>query len=285
MNELDFRLILERFNLSPEGYRKVRKGVQKRIIRHMAALRCPTTAAYLERLDADPVAQNEARRLMDVSISRFFRDGPVWKILEEEHLPLLIREHPGGLRVWSAGCALGQEVFSFEILWAILAGKTAAMPPLELWATDVNPDYLERAIEGIYPAGALARVPAEARARFFHPVGNARFRAIDSLREGIRWRVHDLSVDAPPARDFQVIFFRNNLLTYYRDEIVEAALPAIADSLVPGGVLVIGRKERLPDFLKGFTPHAAAASLYKKQGSGIFFESVEMRALLEIKDC
>jgi chemotaxis methyl-accepting protein methylase len=47
-------------------------------------------------------------------------------------------------------------------------------------------------------------------------------------------------------------------------------LPAIVDGLVPGGYLVIGRKERLPGFLKGFTPHAAAACLYQKQGSGIF---------------
>jgi chemotaxis methyl-accepting protein methylase len=207
---------------------------------------------------------------MDVSISRFFRDGPLWQILEKEIFPSLIAEHPGGLRVWSAGCALGQEVFSFMILWAMLSGKTAAMSPLELWAADVNPDCLERAIEGIYPAGALARIPAEARARFFQPVGKASFRVVDRLREDIRWRIHDLTADAPPVRDFQVIFLRNNLLTYYRDEIVEAALPAIVDGLVPGGYLVIGRKERLPGFLKGFTPHAAAACLYQKQGSGIF---------------
>ena len=268
MDSRDFSRLIERFALSAEGYRKVRKGVQKRIVRHMHELHCPTIKAYMDRLDSDRDAEREARRLMDVSISHFFRDGPVWRGLEEEILPSLIGEYPRGLRVWSAGCALGQEVYSFMILWALLSGKTAGMPPLELWATDVNPDYLERAIEGIYPAGALSRVPAEARARFFHPVGKARFRAIDSLREGIRWRIHDLAVDAPPARDFHVIFLRNNLLTYYRDEIVDAALPAILDSLAPGGVLVIGRKERLPDFLKGFTPHAAVSYLLRKQGSG-----------------
>lgn len=269
MDNRDFSRLIERFALSAEGYRKVRKGVQKRIVRHMAVLGCPSVAAYLERLDGDTKLHNEARRLMDVSISRFFRDGPLWRTLEEEILLSLIADHPGVVRVWSAGCALGQEVYSFMILWATLSGKTAAMPPLELWATDINPDYLERAIAGVYPAGALARVPAEARARFFQPVGKARFRVVDSLREGIRWRIHDLAVDAPPARHFHVIFLRNNLLTYYRDEIVEAALPAIAESLVPGGYLVIGRKESLPDFLKGFHTHTAVPCLYHKQGSGI----------------
>jgi chemotaxis protein methyltransferase CheR len=267
MHEFDFRLILDRFALSAEGYRKVRRGVQKRIVRHMQELRCPTMKVYLERLEIDRDAEAEARRLLDVSISRFFRDRPLWQILEGEILPSLIGEHASGLRVWSAGCALGQEVYSFSILWAMLATKTATVPPLEFWATDVNPRYLERAIEGIYPAGALARVPAEVRTRFFKPTGNARFRVVDALREGIRWQVHDLIADVPPARDFHIVFLRNNLLTYYREDIVKAALPAIVDSLMPGGYLVIGRKESLPDFLKGFYPHTAVPCLYRKQGS------------------
>jgi chemotaxis protein methyltransferase CheR len=269
MRESEFAALLDRFALSPEGYRKVRKGVQKRIVRHMQELRCPSMKAYLERLDTDGAAEGEARRLMDVSISRFFRDGPLWRILEEEILPSLIADHPGGLRVWSAGCALGQEAYSFAILWALLAEKTGAMPPLDLRATDVNPAYLERAIEGIYPAGALARVPAEAGARFFRPAGRASLRVADELREGIRWQVHDLTADAPPARDFHLVFLRNNLLTYYRDEIVKAALPAIADRLVPGGYLVIGRKEQLPDSLTGFHPLRSVSCLYRKQASGI----------------
>jgi chemotaxis protein methyltransferase CheR len=266
MRESEFTALLDRFALAPEGYRKVRKGVQKRIVRHMQGLRCSSMKAYLERLDTDGAAEKEARRLMDVSISRFFRDGPLWRILEEEILPSLIADHSGGLRVWSAGCALGQEAYSFRILWAVLAEKTGAMPPLDLRATDVNPAYLERAIEGIYPAGALARVPAEARARFFRPAGRASFRVADELREGIRWQVHDLTVDAPPERDFHILFLRNNLLTYYRDEIVKAALPAIADCLVPGGYLVIGRKEQLPDSLKGFHPLRSVSCLYRTQG-------------------
>jgi chemotaxis protein methyltransferase CheR len=268
MDSKDFALFLNRFSLSAEGYRKVRKGVQKRVVRHMQEMRCPTMKAYLERLDTDENAEAESHRLMDVAISRFFRDGHLRRILEAEVLPVLIREHPGGLHAWSAGCALGQEVYSFAILWAMLAEKTAAVLPLEFWATDVNPAYLERAIEGIYPAGALARLSEKMKDRFFRPAGRASFRVADELRQGIRWRVHDLTSDAPPARDFHIVFLRNNLLTYYRDEIVGAALPPIVDSLVPGGYLVIGRKERLPDSQQGFHPHAEIFCLYRKQRSG-----------------
>jgi chemotaxis methyl-accepting protein methylase len=269
MDNRDFTLLLDRFALSSEGYRKVRKGVQKRIVRHMQALRCPTMKAYLERLDTDGDSEHEARRLMDVSISRFFRDEPLWRTLEAKILPSLIEEHPRGLRAWSAGCALGQEAYSLRILQDLFAEKTPAMPPLELWATDVNPAYLERARDGVYPAAALSRIPPDTRARFFRPAGKRSFRVVEELREDIRWQIHDLTADAAPARDFHIVFLRNNLLTYYRREIVEAALPAIADSIERGGYLAIGQKERLPDFLKGFDPHPDLSCLFRKRGSGV----------------
>lgn len=265
MDPRDFALLLDRFALCAEGYRKVRKGVQKRIVRHMQRLGCPSMKVYLERLDADEVAEREARNLMDVSISRFFRDGELWRTLEGEILPPLIAGHPSGLRIWSAGCALGQEVYSIRMLWACLADGATAMPPLDLLATDVNPVYLERAIEGVYPARALAQVPEEARARFFLPAGRGRVRVAGELRQSIHWQVHDLATHPPPAREVHIVFLRNNLLTYYRKEIVEATLPAIAGSVAGDGFLVIGRKEHLPGFLEGFDPHPAVPCLLRRQ--------------------
>ena len=265
MDPRDFARLLDRFNLCAEGYRKVRRGVQKRIVRHMQELRCPAMKDYLARLDADGEAQSEARRLMDVSISRFFRDETLWKALEEEVLPALGADHPTGLRVWSAGYALGQEAYSIAILRAILSEQIPAMPTLEIWATDVNPAYMERAREGVYPAAALSGVPTDARERFFRPAGKKSIRVVDELREGICWQVHDVTVDPPPARDVHIVFLRNNLLTYYRKEIVERALPGIVGCMTPGGFLAIGRKGRLPEFLKGFDSHPAVHFLHRKQ--------------------
>ena len=205
--------MIERFALSPEGYRKVRKGVQKRIVRHMQQLRCPSIKSYLERLDNDGAVEREARRLMDVSISRFFRDGPLWQMLGEEILPSFIAEHPGGGAGLVGGLCPGAGGLQPPDSLGPPGGKHTSMPPLELWATDVNPAYQERAIEGIYPAGALTRVPEEAMVRFFRPAGKANYRVADELREGIRWKLHDLTVDAPPERDFHIIFLRNNLPT------------------------------------------------------------------------
>ena len=138
MDPRDLAVLLDRFALSADGYRKVRKGVQKRIVRHMQGLGCPSMKAYLERLDNDGDARREARRLIDDSISRFFRDEPLWRLLEKEILPSLVAEHPAGLRVWSAGCAMGQEVYSLRILWALLSDRSPAMPPLDLMASSAS---------------------------------------------------------------------------------------------------------------------------------------------------
>lgn len=268
MDPGEFSRLLNCFDLCAEGYRKVRRGVQKRIVRHMQQLGCPSVRDYLARLESDGGTREEARRLLDVSISRFFRDGDLWQTLEAETLPSLVAAHPSGLRIWSAGCALGQEVYSIRMLWARLAGGATAMPPLDLLATDVNPAYLERAIEGVYPARALARMPEEARARFFLPAGRGSVRVAGELRQGIRWQVHDLATHPPPAREVHIVFLRNNLLTYYRKEIVEATLPAIAGSVAVDGFLVIGRKEHLPGFLEGFDPHPAVPCLLRRQQAG-----------------
>jgi chemotaxis methyl-accepting protein methylase len=267
MEARDFSRLLDRFALSAEGYLRVRRGVQKRIIRHMQELQCPSMKVYLERLDADKDAERHARRLMDVSVSRFFRDGPLWLALEKEILPSLIRESPGAVRAWSAGCALGQEAYSFALLWSMLEDAAAARTSLEIWATDVNPFYMEKAIEGIYPARALAGVPANEKARFFSPAGKNSFRVSDKLREGVLWRIHDLAADAPPAQDFHVVLLRNSLLTYYRKETIDAVLPKIAGCLRPGGFFAVGRKERLPDVIAGFVPHPFVPYLYRKSDS------------------
>jgi chemotaxis methyl-accepting protein methylase len=264
----EFARLLDCFNLCDEGYRKVRRGVQKRIVRHMQQLGCPSLRDYLARIESDGDVREDARRLLDVSISRFFRDGDLWQALEANTLPSLVAGHPAGIRIWSAGCALGQEAYGIKMLWVRLTEGNPAAPPLDLFATDVNPAYLERAIEGVYPARAVAPVPGEARARFFQPAGKGTVRVADELRQGIRWQLHDLAAQPPPARDVHLLFLRNNLLTYYRKEIVGEALPAIVGSLAPGGVLVIGRKERLPGFLEGFDPHPAVPFLCLKRLTG-----------------
>ena len=159
----------------------------------------------------------------------------------------MIERKYGKVNVWSAGCACGEEVYSFRILWDTVQRHFEWMPELELWATDLNPLYLEKAREGIYPLSSLKEVRPDCRALYFTPRSGSRFMVSDFLKEGVLWRVHNLLRDLPPQIGFQLIFLRNNLLTYYKDEIKEQALGRIVESLVPGGFLIIGSHEKLSE--------------------------------------
>jgi chemotaxis protein methyltransferase CheR len=266
MDDRQFRRLLHYLGLSWTGYRKVRKGVKRRISRHMLGLNCSDMAGYLHELDRNAEARDECKRLMTVSISRFFRDRRLWDLLHEEILPGLIEENPGTISVWSAGCASGEEAYSLKILYNELESSTEPLPALEITATDMNPVYLNRARVGRYPASSLKEVPEKLRTRSFHPEKNgAEFRLKEALKSGISWRVYDL-LSGPHERRFQIIFLRNNILTYYRDETKKVALKDALTSLCTGGFLIIGSHEKLPFEISEILHEGPVPYLFKKKG-------------------
>ena len=105
MDDIQFQKLLDYLGYSWAGYRRVGKGVKKRINRHMQQLGCRDIAAYLKILSLQTASRHECELLMTVSIRRFFRDRPLWEMLENRLLPYLIADHIGPMKVWSAGCA------------------------------------------------------------------------------------------------------------------------------------------------------------------------------------
>jgi chemotaxis protein methyltransferase CheR len=201
---------------------------------------------YLLSLQEEPEAAAAAERFLTVSISRFFRDRGVWRALEEHIVPALLKENREPLSVWSAGCARGEEVYTFKIVWARLRARLHPLPRLHIRATDLNPAYIAEAQKGVYRQSSLKEVPADLRGAFFRPVAPGMFAVSDEIKEGISWRVHDFISDEPPAERFEIIFLRNNLLTYYEEEIRNSAFRKIVKHLAHNGFLIIGSHENLP---------------------------------------
>jgi len=254
MDDKHFRELLDHLGLSYAGYRKVRKGVKKRIARHMERLGCRDMAAYILALKEKDGSRRQCERLMTVSISRFFRDRALWETLEDRILPRIIKRDVETVRVWSAGCASGEEVYSMKILWALLQRRFDALPKLEILATDMNPAYLARGRAGIYPQSSLKEVSGERRAVFFEPPQAKNYFAVKPfLRTGIIWQCRHLLVDAP-EKHFHVIFLRNNLLTYYEAGLKEPAFQRVIERLEPEGHLIIGAHEKIPSATPGLAP-------------------------------
>jgi chemotaxis protein methyltransferase CheR len=263
-----FRELLEQFGRSPAGYRKVRAGVEKRIRRHMNRLGCENVRAYLKRVVESPSLSRDVEAMLTVSVSRFFRDRAVWTELLERVFPQMALSAGPKVCVWSAGCALGQEAYSFKILWMQFSRTRTAVPGLALWATDSNPAYLERAMEGLYRKSVLKELPEAPRREYFRDVEDrSQVRVIDRLKEGILWRLHDFTREPPPHRAFQIVFLRNNLLTYYRKDVQEAVLPVILTAIATGGILVIGKGEKLPPLPLPLTPISPDTPIYRKEAS------------------
>lgn len=249
MDDTAFRQLLQFFSLSWRGYRRVRKGVKKRMARHIAACGCSSLEDYTQFLSTNPRAMQKARELLTVSISRFFRDLRLWEVLEDSILPGFMETRgageQGAVRAWSAGCACGEEAYSLKILWHQVAEKFPGTPSLEIWATDTNPEVLERARRAVYPRSSLKNVPESLLEKAFLPAGDG-LALREAFKEGIHWHRHDFLSDPPPRRDFDLIFVRNNLLTYYETPLRTPAFLRLLDALRPRGFLVVGQNEFLP---------------------------------------
>lgn len=246
LSDDDFRLLLDRLNRPWSGYRKVRKGVKKRLRRHMESLQCPTIADYLRKISADPAARIECEQRMIVTISRFFRDRRLWDQLQTRILPALAARFPDRLAAWSAGCANGEEPYSLSMIWEAAATSMSEPVDLHILATDAQTAGLERAREGLYPAGSLKEVPEAIKTQWFQKApGSRRWRIDGRLSERIRWQTHQL-LESPPQDEFHIILLRNNLLTYYRGERLQTSFNSILDRLADGGVIILGSHEQLP---------------------------------------
>jgi len=264
MNDLQFRRVLDFFGLSWKGYRRVRKGVKRRLARYLQDQGFRGMEPFLHALEKDPERRAEVEKLLSVSISRFFRDRNLWQAIEECVFLALIAEETQKIKVWSAGCARGEEAYTFKILWEKTRERAGQMPGLELWATDLNPEYLARAQEGAYSAGSLKELPGELRSKYLRPSPHQRFSVTDAVKEGVRWEVHHLCRDDPPAKEFSLILLRNNLLTYYQEGIRDPALSRVIDSLIPGGFFIIGAHEKLPLGYPVLLPFSGHPSICRK---------------------
>ncbi len=239
---------LPRMGLRWPGFRKVRGQVKKRIQRRMSALGDPDLQAYRRRLEADPAEWRALDALCRITISRFHRERRVFERLRARVLPdqtRAARDHgERALRVWSCGCASGEEPWSIAIAFHLEVAREVPGVELDLVSTDVDPIVLERARVGCYEPGSLHEVPSAWRDVAFDRGGSLACVA-DALRAGVTFRREDVR-DAMPEGPFRVILCRYLAFTYFDEPLQRRVLDGFLRRLAPGGALVVGAHERLP---------------------------------------
>lgn len=252
ITDSDFRLVLDHYHRSWQGYRKVRRSPMKRIGKHMESLGCRSMEEYLEVLAENRAEQETLLSFLRITISRFFRDRKLWTSLADSVFPFL-HEHHDALKIWCAGCSCGEEVYSLNILHQV---HWATSSSIEILATDANDACLERAQKGIYQKSSLRELEPYLLSTCFHPsVQHKEFAINQTFKKGITWKHHDFFSELPD-RGFHVVFLRNNLLTYHSPRVQSIVLDRILQSLLPEGFLVIGSHETLPRLAFNLVPTA-----------------------------
>lgn len=255
---------LPRLGLRWEGFRRVRRQVCRRIDRRCRELGLDGLAAYRERLETHPDEWAVLDRLCRVTISRYRRDRAVWVALERDVLPALaaaaLRARRRTVRAWSSGCASGEEAYTLALSWHFAVAPRFPGLRLRVLATDVDDTVLERARRACYPPGSLRELPATWRAEaFVERDGLACL--LPAYREGVHLARHDVR-RAPRPGPFDLVLCRNLAFTYFADDVQREVGASLATVLRPGGALVVGVHEELPDGVGGLEPWPSARSVY-----------------------
>jgi chemotaxis protein methyltransferase CheR len=205
--------------------------------------------AYLNRLAEDGAEAQALYASLIIGYSEFFRDPLAFAWLEQVILPDLRQQSgPAGLRVWSAGCAAGQEAGSIAILLDEQNAERGEPLPFRIFATDSAVAALAEAREGVYDAASVQQLRLKQLRRCFTVTGDA-YQLSPALKAHLDFSVFDLLADGPTSPvaaiygDFDLVLCCN-LLFYYRPEVRQRILDKIVRALRPGGYCVTGAAER-----------------------------------------
>jgi two-component system CheB/CheR fusion protein len=235
--------------------------MMRRIERRMAVLGCASVSDYADRVEVLPDECEALRRELLIPVTSFFRDEPAFAALRAP-LQALVRELPAGqsLRLWSAGCATGEEAYSLAIAALEACAAVQRWPGIKVYATDVDPGVLAVGAAGSYPAGSADHLTPERQAQWFNPQ-EARLVVKPELRQMVLFARHNLLEDAPFTR-MDVVVCRNTLI-YFQADAQERVMRRLQYALHQQGLLFLGSSESLGALQADFQALDSANKIYR----------------------
>ena len=250
--------------------------VYRRIERRMGIHQINRISAYIRYLQENPQEVELLFKELLIGVTSFFRDPAAWEHLQEEVLPALLADRPTGgvLRAWSVGCSTGEESYSLAIVFkeALKQITPTEHFKLQIFATDLDPDAIDKARQGFYPANIAADVSPERLQRFFVKEENG-YRVGKEIREMVTFATQNVIMN-PPFTKLDILICRN-LLIYLIPEIQNKLLPLFHYCLSPAGVLFLGSSEAVGAFTDLFAPLNIKSRLFRRRESLFTAEPLE----------
>ncbi|MGW3352077.1 CheR family methyltransferase [Nonomuraea rubra] len=243
------------------GYK--RNTLIRRIARRLEALKLRDYGEYRDVLELEP---EEFTRLFDsllINVTSFFRDAAAWQRMRELVIPALLDQKPAGqpIRIWSAGCATGEEAYTIAMVLAEELGLDEFRDRVKIYGTDLDEKALHAARTGVYTDRSLADVPIDLRETYFEQVDNG-FTFRRDLRRQLIFGRNDLTHDAPISR-VDLLLARNTLM-YFNTEMQLNIVRRFHFALSDPGFLFLGKAEMLLNHSDKFEPVDLRMRLFRK---------------------
>lgn len=254
-NDGQYKFLLDKLmrntNIDFNGYRA--QHLKRRLQHRFDSAGCKNYWDYISLLNKDPDEYDRLIMAMTINESYFFRDTEVFRLLEKGIIPEIVsQKHAEGarkIRAWSCGTAHGQEAFSMGILFREVLGNSINDFDIKILATDIDKDALEKAPWGSYGKRALRNMAPHLLFKYFTRVQD-RYVVSDPVRILVNFEHHDV-VSGFQKRGMDLVFCRN-LLIYFEKDLQEKVLGNLYTSLNPGGFLILGKTETLPEQLRDY---------------------------------
>jgi two-component system CheB/CheR fusion protein len=243
------------------GYK--RTSLIRRVRHRLESQGYSTFEEYLDVLQASSDEFASLFNTILINVTAFFRDPEAWDYLRAEVVPALLATHGPDepIRVWSAGCASGQEAYTLAMVLAEAMDPDSFRQRVKIYATDVDDDALSEARAATYDAKAVESVPPEMLERYFDRLGTKHVVRKD-LRRAVIFGRNDLVRDAPISR-VDLMVCRNTLM-YLNSETQQNVLGRLHFGLAPQGVLFLGHAEMLLSHAERFTPLSLKHRIFQR---------------------
>jgi chemotaxis protein methyltransferase CheR len=267
--------LLEKRGFDFSGYHQAM--LERRIRQRLTASTCNAFSDYHTFLQTN---DDELDRLLDVitiNVSRFFRDTLTFELIADRILPAIVREksqaQDHSLRIWSAGCARGEEPYSLAILIDEFLRKEEVMMNLHLFATDIDCGSLADAGKALYPLKSVENIKNRLLTKYFTTEGGS-FRLIPEIRNRVTFSAYDMldkKHTVPPESvfgNFDLVLCRN-LLIYFNIEYQETIFARLYHSLAKNGILILGEAEApTMKYRRNFNRLFDFSPIYRKRSGG-----------------
>ncbi|MBV5303808.1 MAG: PAS domain-containing protein [Chlorobium sp.] len=270
LSGLDKVIILLRLQTGQDFSRYKKSTIYRRIERRMVIHKIERIADYVRFMQENPHETDLLFKELLIGVTSFFRDPAAWESLKLKVISSLLAIRPigGVLRAWVAGCSTGEEAYSLSIV--LREAIEAVNPPrnfrLQIFATDLDKDAIDKARAGYFPLNIAADVLPERLLRFFERDDHG-YRISREIRETVVFAPQNVIMD-PPFTKLDILICRN-LLIYLEPELQKKLLQLFHYSLNPDGVLFLGSAESLGSLSNLFKPLDATVRLFSKRSNGV----------------